>query len=485
MKSVPKDLKTNPGSHPLEGKIMKRKFSGAFGSIFLGVFSLILCIPAAAQSDLAGDWDVVVIGGGLMGSSTAWQLANRGQRVLLLEKQGEVYTQGSSFGDARISRSLGPPGDIWSYMHNRTVAEAHELIAFLKDNGESASMNDIYTTSPVNYVRHIDRVAGYDYLPDQPDQYDIAITPDQARNLFGIKMPEDAFIVREYKEHSGTINPAAIISLLHQGTTLAGGRVAYNQEVTRLSRAGERYEIVVADGTTGKTESLSVGKVVSAAGPYTGGVLKEVAPDFDRLITPKRIFLAFFEVTPQFWNGLSSIEQKRLKDLFPGINSTVPGRGAGTFSMIERYTAQGTPIIKIGGHFQRTDIQDLDSVWEESLSDDEVAWAREGLLQHLSLMGIGLTDKHLRLESGYSCVYSLTASEVPYVSNAPMRNGDADPNLVVVGGLSGVGAKGSMGYGVLATDLLLGHSETDPNYLAARDAFGFDRMQRDVTELGR
>jgi glycine/D-amino acid oxidase-like deaminating enzyme len=370
-------------------------------------------------------------------------------------------------------------------MHNRTVAEAQELIAFLNDNGESVDMNDIYTTSPVNYVRHIDRLSGYAYLPDQPDQYDIATTPDQARNLFGVTMPEDAFIVREYKAHSGTINPAAIISLLHRGTTLAGGRIAYNQKVTRLARAGERYKLDVTDSATGRTESLTVSKVVSAAGPYTGDVLKEVAPDFDRLITPKRIFLAFFEVTPRFWNGLSSIEQKRLKDLFPGINSTVPGRGAGTFSMIERYTAQGTPIIKIGGHFQRTDIQDLDSVWEESLSGDEVAWAREGLLRHLSLLGIGLSDEHLRLESGYSCVYSLTASEVPYVSSAPMQNGGADPNLVVVGGLSGVGAKGSMGYGVLATDLLLGHSETDPNYLAARDAFGFDRMQRDVTELGR
>ena len=40
--------------------------------------------PAVAQLDLDGDWDVVVIGGGLMGSSTAWQLAREGQNVLLL-----------------------------------------------------------------------------------------------------------------------------------------------------------------------------------------------------------------------------------------------------------------------------------------------------------------------------------------------------------------------------------------------------------------
>lgn len=196
-----------------------------------------------------------------------------------------------------------------------------------------------------------------------------------------------------------------------------------------------------------------------------------------------RVFLAFFEVTPEFWNDLSPPEQLGLRNLFPAINSTVPTRAAGSFSMIERISERGTPIIKIGGHFQRSDIQDLDSVWQESLSETEVAWARESLLRHLSLLGIGLTDEHLRLESGYSCVYSLTASEVPYVTQAPKPDGSKDSNLVVVGGLSGVGAKGSLAYGVIAADLLLGRSEPDPVYLAAREAFGFERMRREVMEL--
>lgn len=462
---------------------MKRRFLSTCSLIVLGLLSLLLSLPAMAQSDLSGDWDVVVIGGGLMGSSTAWQLARDGQRVLLLEKQGEVYTQGSSFGEARISRSLGPPGDIWSYMHNRTVAEARELVAFLNERGESADMSDIYTTSPVNYVRRASQLENLAYLPQQSDRYDLASTSEQARELFGLTMSNDAFIVREYKEHSGTINPAAIIALLHRGTTLSGGRIAYDQRVTRLARAGDGFELDVADSITGQTQTLTVGKVVSAAGPYTGEVLKQVAPDFDRLITPKRVYLAFFEVTPQFWNAMSQIERQHLKDLFPGINSTVPKRGAGSFSMIERYNENGTPIIKIGGHFQRTDIQDLDSVWAESLSDDEVAWARESLLRHLSLLDVGLSDEHLRLVSGYSCVYSLTASEVPYVTHAPKPDGSADPNLIVVAGLSGVGAKGSMAYGVMATDLALGRSEPDSDYLAARDAFGFDRLKRDTLAL--
>jgi len=466
-----------------ERKSMTQRLLDACKPVVLALLSLLLCMPATAQSNLSGDWDVVVIGGGLMGSSTAWQLARRGQRVLLLEKQDAVYTQGSSFGEARISRSLGPPGDIWSYMHNRTVKEALELVAFLNDHGESVDMSAIYATSPVNYVRHMNRLESFAYLQQQSDRYELATTPEQALALFGLTMPDDAVMVREYKEYSGTINPAGVIGLLHRGTTFFGGRIVYNQRVTRLTRAGDGFELEVAEGATGRTEKLKVGKIVSAAGPYTGGLLADVAPEFEQLITPKRVYLAFFEVTPEFWNELSPPEQLGLRNLFPAINSTVPTRGASSFSMIERYSEQGAPVIKIGGHFQRTDIDDLDSVWQDSLSDSEVAWARESLLRHLSLLGIGLTDKHLRLESGYSCVYSITASEVPYVTHTPKPDGSADPNLVVVGGLSGVGAKGSMAYGAIAADLMLGQSETDPTYLAAREAFGFERMRRDALAL--
>jgi glycine/D-amino acid oxidase-like deaminating enzyme len=212
-------------------------------------------------------------------------------------------------------------------------------------------------------------------------------------------------------------------------------------------------------------------------------LLSEVAPEFDQLITPKRVYLAFFEVTPEYWNQLSPPEQLGLRNLFPAINSTRQTRASGSFSMIERYTERGTPVIKIGGHFQRTDIDDLDSIWETSLSADELNWAKDGLLHHLSLLGTGLRSEHLRLDSGYSCVYSLTANEVPYVTHATRADGSPDPNLVVVGGLSGVGAKGSLAYGVLATDLLLGRSEVDPGYVAARAAFGFERMRTDVERL--
>ncbi len=49
-------------------------------------------------------YDVIVIGLGGMGSAAAYRLAQRGQRVLGLERHTPVHDQGSSHGGSRITR---------------------------------------------------------------------------------------------------------------------------------------------------------------------------------------------------------------------------------------------------------------------------------------------------------------------------------------------------------------------------------------------
>ncbi|MGH9136631.1 MAG: FAD-dependent oxidoreductase, partial [Acidimicrobiales bacterium] len=54
------------------------------------------------------DVDVVVIGGGAMGSATAWWLARDGRGVVLLEQFEQGHTRGSSHGQTRIFRFAYP-----------------------------------------------------------------------------------------------------------------------------------------------------------------------------------------------------------------------------------------------------------------------------------------------------------------------------------------------------------------------------------------
>ncbi len=443
-------------------------------------FIILFFISACAQEQVQ---EITIIGGGLMGSSTAWQLSNAGQEVLLLEQQDTVYTFGSSQGEARIARSLGPRNDKWSYLHNRSVKEAQQLIDFLNAGAKHSShrMEDIYTTSPVTYVRHTKQLARIEgILEGQTDRYKYAATPEEGAALFQAALPDTALMLREYKQHSGTINPKALIHKMHQGVKKKGNTIWYKHRVNSLRKKGELYELKLTDLNSGEEKRVLTKKVVSAAGPYTGQLLKDVAPYVDSLINPQRVFLGFFKINEQRYQSYTEAQRQQLIDAYPVINSTAGTRDGSFFSMIEYRDEQGNPLIKIGGHFQRSDIQDLDQVWKKELSEKEINWGKQNTLKYLRLLQLPIEPSELEYTAGYSCVYSLTKTEVPYVTPLPLANQQPNPNLLMLGGMSGVGAKGAMTYGRIAAGYLLNKEETGERYQEVKAALGFERLLKDL-----
>jgi hypothetical protein len=83
---------------------------------------------------------------------------------------------------------------------------------------------------------------------------------------------------------------------------------------------------------------------------------------------------------------------------------------------------------------------------------------------------------------GYSCVYSLTSSEIPYVTNILDNATTVDSSFVLIGGMSGVGAKGSLTYGLLAADLLLNKTDNSAMYQKTKAALGVERLKKDLNE---
>ena len=71
---------------------------------------------------------MVVVGGGVMGSATAWALARRGVDVVLLERFGPGHAHGASHGRARIYRSTYAQPH-----HQALVAEARALWGELEE----------------------------------------------------------------------------------------------------------------------------------------------------------------------------------------------------------------------------------------------------------------------------------------------------------------------------------------------------------------
>jgi len=428
---------------------------------------------------------IVVIGGGLMGSSTAWQLARRDESVLMLEKQDTSYTTGSSLGVARIARSNNRNDDIWSYLHNRSVAEVQALIKYLNETDDLTThrMKDIYTTGPVTYVG---RKKIYDKLlaslRRQDVEYDMATTQIQGADMYQVNLPDNVLMQREYNPYSGTINPAALISYLHKAISRSGGEIRYNSEVIGLSfdKATQLYHITVVNDNTDEQMVIKAHKVVSAAGPYTGKLLRTVAPYFQRLIDPQRVFLAFLKIRKEIYDQWSEDQIEKLKTFYPVINSAEGTRRGSAFSMIEYYTSDDHPVIKIGGHFQRSPIEDLDRVWSMDLSDEEITWSKSKTHEYLQMLNLPISYDDLELVKGYSCVYSLTETEVPYVTPIVYPSMQTDYNCIVLGGMSGVGGKGAMAYGLIAADLMTGEVQIDSLYKVVRDRLGVQRLQHDL-----
>ena len=399
----------------------------------------------------------VILGGGLMGSSAAWQLVHKGWKVHLIEQQSSIYEHGSSFGNARIARSLGPKNDLWAFLHNKTVEEIQTLIEFLQQyDSEDHCIDDVYTTSPVNYIffEEAIQLGGFEGVLENPvDFCQYAFDNKQAKELFDIQLPQNArAFVRENKKYSGTLNPQQLICKLHRAILLKGGKISYNCTVSAVNLVTQKYHLKVQEKHK-KQYTITTDYLLCAAGPYCLGLLDSIFPQISLLIKPQRVFVAYFSFDKKVYNQWSKAQKDRLFAMYPAIyfNKEL------SFSMVEEVDFDGIPIIKIGGHFCRSNYTDIDAVWKQKLSDAEIEWAKEATIKHLVCSNLPTTC--LYYKKGYSCVYSLTEDEIPIVSKIPAVKEDFLKGFVFMGGMSGVGAKGCLAYGKIAANILSNEQE--------------------------
>lgn len=401
-----------------------------------------------------------------MGSSAAWQLAYAGNKVLLLEQQSEVYANGSSFGDARVTRSLGVKDDIFTYLKEVSVEETKKLVGYL-----GASMNEIHTTTPVTYLYNPSQIREVEQL-EMDDDYTIAMNEAEAWEKFEM-LVKDEIVIREYKEFSGTVNPRALIKALHQGIKKCGGSIRYDSEIRSIERLAAGYRITLR-ANTGEESFIESEKLVIAAGPHNGRMLKNLLAGFSELLTPTRMFLAFFKMNGEMFAALPEEAKAKFTSGFPvaKFDDQV------FYAMIEKYDQDGSPIIKVGGHNRRFELKEI--AWNERMPESEIAWCRDHLLSYLTKLGLAFAKEDWDCLDTYSCIYTLSNNEVPYVTNLLHQNRSIDPNVVVIAGLSGIGAKGSLAYGKFAADLLTGKDDPAYMYQKCKSAMGTERLLSDL-----
>jgi sarcosine oxidase len=88
--------------------------------------------PVHQSTTAKKTYDAAVIGAGVFGAWTAWHLAKRGQRVLLLDAYGPAHARASSGGESRIIRMGYGADELYTRWSQRSLVQWKELFAATK-----------------------------------------------------------------------------------------------------------------------------------------------------------------------------------------------------------------------------------------------------------------------------------------------------------------------------------------------------------------
>lgn len=113
----------SPGAALLDAPVSRRHMLG--GLVSTGALAGVSAGSAKARAP-AG-WDVIVVGAGVFGAWTAWNLQRRGRSVLLLDAWGAAHSRASSGGETRLIRTEYAGNALYTRWAWESLAEWHAL----------------------------------------------------------------------------------------------------------------------------------------------------------------------------------------------------------------------------------------------------------------------------------------------------------------------------------------------------------------------
>lgn len=204
--------------------------------------------------------DYVVVGAGLAGAATAWQLASQGHDVTILERSTPAAHDGSSHGSARIFRYAYPDG-----FYTRAVIESKALW----DELDRASGLELITPAgavdygPERDPEHLARV-----LAGAGIEHEL-LSAAQARS----RWPQIAFDTPVlWHPGAGVIDAESAVTAMIDLAVQHGARLLTGWNVTEVEKTGAGYRVVSAAG-----ERIDAGNVIVSAGGWLPSLLGELS----------------------------------------------------------------------------------------------------------------------------------------------------------------------------------------------------------------
>ncbi|MGH8104062.1 MAG: N-methyl-L-tryptophan oxidase [bacterium] len=223
-----------------------------------------------------GNYEVIVVGGGVMGSATAWHLARDGKRTLLLEQFEIAHNHGSSHGESRIFRVAYPK--VW---YTRLALQAKEHWRELeREAGE-----------PLLRV-----TGGMDFADDEAGYADVNAV---ATSLASTRRPYESYdwarlarrypqwrmmegVVAVYSPESGALNPTRCVQVLAARAAAHGCEIHEQERVTQIIPRPDGVELTTDKG------KYSAARLVLTAGAWAKELLSQIGLNLPLKVTQEQ-----------------------------------------------------------------------------------------------------------------------------------------------------------------------------------------------------
>ncbi|WAH35245.1 N-methyl-L-tryptophan oxidase [Alicyclobacillus dauci] len=368
-------------------------------------------------------YDTIVLGAGSMGLPTAYQLALRGQKVLLLDQHDVPHVWGSHHGTTRMLRVAYTEGASYVPMAQR----ARKLWLELEENPVGPSERIF---SPVGVVSVLRPTSQNNEIESSIKQYNIPherLSADEAHKRWpGLFVPDGHIVY--FDPQGGVVFSEAALRKYKALAQQAGVDFKVIGELEDISLQNHAVSVRFA-GATYAAENL-----VITTGAATRNILKQWFPEWGVPLQPLRKVVGWYGVKRSSNNPYAAEE-------FPAYS-------------IESDTGwyYGFPDfgdgVKVGRHDggEPCDPATLDRTIEVG-SPEELDLRK--FVQHYLPQTTG------SMSSGKVCMYNMTPDEHFVIDKHPQHS-----NIVLASGFSGHGFKFASVIGEIVSDLVIGGKST-------------------------
>lgn len=357
---------------------------------------------------------VVVVGGGLAGSSAAWQLARRGVPVLLLEQFEPGHSRGASHGSSRIFRH--------AYPNLHYIELARRALIGWRELEESDGSALLTLTGAVDHGDPARLRVLADALTSQRVPHQL-LEPIEAQQRWpGLRF--DTAVL--HHQAAGRLHADRAVAALQRQAEAAGAEIRHRSPVHTVAATATGVDLLTDDGI------ITADQVVVAAGAWSSRLL--TGPLTLPPIRTTEEQPAHFAARSAEWDWPSFIHH--------------PGAGHRGHQVYGLASDDG---IKVGEHGTGAPV---DPDQRDSRTDPV---ARRRLTDYVETWLPGVDPS---TASGINCLYSTTPDQHFLI--------DRSDRVTVAAGFSGHGFKFGPAVGDLIADLVTGVGAASPLFSLGR-----------------